>query len=351
MKDIMLHPDPWGGIATRCTIPNMEWIQELGNKTWCDLWLQWPSKQKILLPQGYNSYVVSFHMEAVDLKWLWNQSKQIEAPIIVLTECDHYDTPLPTNVTIHKFYWWHQSVELIKKLYPQPVSKQISHQFSAICNRITQSKLLITTALLELNTNSIIKLSTWKSECAELRTGSKMLDKLHDTFYNKWYGQTIDLEDTHTTFQNNTYYTSDPWTDVYQKCAMHFTNESFHYSYMQDEFGHYTYPGPFITEKTLKCLVGATGFIPVGQFDTYNALTKVGFKFDYDFNTDFDSDHGNISRLESMVNLIEELSTWTKEDLFEATKDISNYNQEYIYSQDFYRFCETQNQKVINDLT
>jgi hypothetical protein len=141
MKDIMLHPDPWGGIATRCTIPNMEWIQELGNKTWCDLWLQWPSKQKILLPQGYNSYVVSFHMEAVDLKWLWNQSKQIEAPIIVLTECDHYDTPLPTNVTIHKFYWWHQSVELIKKLYPQPVSKQISHQFSAICNRITQSKL------------------------------------------------------------------------------------------------------------------------------------------------------------------------------------------------------------------
>ena len=84
---------------------------------------------------------------------------------------------------------------------------------------------------------------------------------------------------------------------------------------------------------------------------TYNALTKVGFKFDYDFNTDFDSDHGNISRLESMVNLIEELSTWTKEDLFEATKDSSNYNQEYIYSQDFYRFCETQNQKVINDLT
>ena len=76
MTDIMLHPDSWRGISTDCTINNMDWLQELGKNTWCDLWLRWPSKQEILLPQGYNLYVVSFHLEAVDLEWLWdNQSK------------------------------------------------------------------------------------------------------------------------------------------------------------------------------------------------------------------------------------------------------------------------------------
>ena len=350
MKDIMLHPDPWGGIATNCSIKNMEWIKELGNRTWCNLWLRWPLVQNINLPKDYDLYIVSFHLEAVDVPWLWQQAETIDSPIIVLTESIAYDCPLPANVKLYQFYWWHQQLELIQKWHPNKIEKQLAHQFSAICNRITQSKLLITTMLLELDTKSIIKLSTWKSIDADIKTGNKKLDKLHDTFYNKWFGTTIDLPDTHITFKNHQYHTSDPWGDIYQKCALHFTNESFHYSYIDDEHGHYIYPGPFITEKTLKCLVGATGFIPVGQFETYKALTDVGFKLDYDFNTDFDNDKGNISRLESIVNLIEELSTWTQEDLFEATKDSSNYNQEYIYSQEFYKFCKNKNQKIIKDI-
>jgi len=347
MKDIMLHPDPWGGIATRCNIPNMEWIQELGNKTWCDLWLRWPN---INLPKNYDLYIVSFHLEAVDVTWLWQQAETIDSPIIVLTDSSAYDCPLPTNVKLYQFYWWHEQLELIQKWHPNKVDKQLTHQFSAICNRITQSKLLITTMLLELDTKSIIKLSTWKSVDADIKTGNKKLDKLHDTFYNKWFGTIIDLEDTNTDFRNHQYYTSDPWGDVYQKCALHFTNESFHYSYMQDQLGHYIYPGPFITEKTLKCLAGATGFIPVGQFETYKALTDVGFKFDYGFNTDFDNDKGNITRLESIVNLIEELSSMSAQDIFLTTEESSKHNQEHIYSSKFFDTCVAHNLNIINKI-
>ena len=110
MKDIMLHPDPWGGIATRCTIPNMEWIQELGNKTWCDLWLRWPN---INLPKNYDLYIVSFHLEPVDVPWLWKQAETIDSTIIVLTESIAYDCPLPANVKLYQFFWWHQQLELI----------------------------------------------------------------------------------------------------------------------------------------------------------------------------------------------------------------------------------------------
>src|SRR6056300_1492379 len=111
----MLHPDPWQGIATECRIKDMEWIQNLGKNTWCDLWLQWPHQKQLQLPKDFNLYVVSFHLEAVDLKWLWQQSQHILSPIIVLTDGACYDCPLPKNVQIEKFYWWHQQIECIRK--------------------------------------------------------------------------------------------------------------------------------------------------------------------------------------------------------------------------------------------
>ena len=349
-NDNMLHPYMWRGIAPDCQIPKMEWIKQFGKNTYCALWQRWPGCNDVHnLPDGYDLYIVSFHLEPVDVPWLWKQSK-IDAPIIVLSDNTLYNCPLPDNVKPYVFYWWHEQLALINKWFPKKIDKNITHQFSAICNRISQSKLLVTTALLESDSKCMIKLSKWQGTSYNHKTGNKKLDNLFDIFYNKWYGNEIKLEDTGKGFHNEQRYTSNPWTDVYQRCALHFTNESFHYSLQHDELGVYVYPGPFITEKTLKCLAGATGFIPVGQFETYKALQDVGFKFDYEFDTSFDNDAGNITRLESIVNLVEQLSTWTKDDLFAATEQSSKYNQEYVSSQDFYKFCAIHNNKTIENL-
>ena len=356
MEPVMLCPNTWAGIATECTIQNMEWIRTLGQKTYCHLWLRWPSGYNISLPQGYSRYIVSFHLEAVDVTWLREVSQSISAPIVVLTDCNQYDCPLPKNVSLHKFYWWHQQCKLLNKWYPTPIAKNIENKFSAICRRITQSKLIVTTALLEYKTDSLIKLDTFKGSDADLKTGNRILDELHDLFYNNWYGKIIDLPDTkslftHTATYGNQSSNSNPWTQVYQNCALHFTNESFHFSYLKDKLGSYTYPGPFITEKTLKCLVGATGFIPVGQFETYKSLKEVGFKFNYGFATGFDNDPGNITRLLSIVELIEQLSRCTLQDIFDATRESSIYNQEYILSGDFFRYCSNENIKAIDKVS
>jgi hypothetical protein len=355
MKPVMLHPDTWKGVATECPIKDMEWIRSLGQKTYCHLWLRWPSESNVCLPQGYNRYIVSFHLEAVDVTWLWKISSYIFAPIEVLTDSYAYDCPLPSNVIIHQFHWWHKQCELIMQWYPEKIEKKITHQFSAICRRITQSKLLITTALLENKTNSLIKLNTFKGNDADVKPGNDKLDRLYNKFYTNWYGKTIDLIDTKSLFSDistygNQFVNSNPWTEVYQNCALHFTNESFHFSYLENHLGSYLYPGPFITEKTFKCLIGATGFVPVGQFETYHALEEVGFKFAYDFNTDFDNDSGNITRLLSIVQLIEQLSQWKPQDIFEATRESCKYNREYILSGDFYRFCTNKNLNVINQV-
>ena len=42
-------------------------------------------------------------------------------------------------------------------------------------------------------------------------------------------------------------------------------------------------------------MLGATAFIPVGQFETYRTLETLGFRFDYDFDITWDLDSGNLS--------------------------------------------------------
>ena len=55
-------------------------------------------------------------------------------------------------------------------------------------------------------------------------------------------------------------------------------------------------------------------------------------------------------RFESIVKLIDDLNKMSLDEIFEATKESSKYNQEYIFSGDFYKFCEEQNQKIIKDI-
>jgi len=64
----LLNYKQWQGVATDYpTHQGMEWLPELGVKTYCLLWQLFPSKTNIILPLGYDRYIVSFHMEAIDL--------------------------------------------------------------------------------------------------------------------------------------------------------------------------------------------------------------------------------------------------------------------------------------------
>jgi len=341
----MLVPSPWEGKVQDIKDSRLFWLNELGKNVYCLLWQRLPEHN---LPLTYDIYVISFHLERVNVEWINTQASKTDAPIIVLSDSNYYDCPFPKNVYCYTYYWWHYQLEQLQEWFPHKQTKNINKKFSAICNRITQSKLLVTTSLLEIAyQDSIIKLSDWEGQDSRLKTGNVQLDNIFDNFYNKWFGTIIDLKDTKD-FINQQNYSANPWTDVYQCCALHFTNESFHYSYMQNTIGHYNYPGPFITEKTLKCLAGATGFVPVGQFDTYNKLAELGFEFDYGFDTSFDSDNGNITRLEKIINLVYYLNNYTAEEIYNLTKNSSEHNQEHVYSRKFYDICDHHNSETMD---
>ena len=181
-------------------------------------------------------------------------------------------------------------------------------------------------------------------------TGNDTLDNLTTIFRNKYVGQILKIDDFDNTTQNSQHITGNPWQHLYTDCAINFTNESFHYSGMQENNSAYIWPGPFITEKTLKCLLAGTAFIPVGQFETYATLGKLGLEFNYGFNTIWDNDPGNLSRAHSIIDLIDCLNQFDINQLVSITKESNNYNQNYIITSQFKRNCQKQNDETIEKI-
>jgi hypothetical protein len=225
------------------------------------------------------------------------------------------------------------------------------YKFSTVCNRISQSKLWITTKLLETAPDSsLVVLNSWLEEKNVHNwqpTGNATLDNLTQIFRDSYLGKKIKIDDFDNDQHNEQRITGMPWQPLYQDCAIHFTNESFHYSNMYQDGQTYGWPGPFLTEKTLKCLLGGTAFVPVGQFETYKTLTDLGLRFEYEFDISWDLDSGNLSRAESIINLIDNLNQYSVEQLLSKTQESTQYNQNHILSNKFFDQCQQKNKESV----
>ena len=347
MSNQMLVPLPVAGTPdTIPSFPGYEWIKKLPNKQiYFALFQRWPTHN---LPPGYDYYIVSFHLEAVDTAWL--EKQQVSGPIIVLADGQSYNFKIP-NVHFLTFFYWHYQLKQMQEWFGIKEKINPRYKFSAVCNRISQSKIWITTKLLETaKKSSLIVLNSWleeKNVHGWQATGNATLDQLTQTFRDRYQGLEIKIDDFDNTTQNQQSITGNPWQPLYQDCAVHFTNESFHYSGMIEGEKQYTHPGPFITEKTLKCLLGSTAFIPVGQFETYRTLETLGMQFNYGFDTTWDSDPGNLSRSASIIELIDNLNQHNVEELVIKTQESNRYNQNYITSGKFFEQCQQENNKSI----
>jgi hypothetical protein len=348
----MLVPMTVTGTLGTCDFSKVEWLQQLPTNTYYALWLRWPEFD---LPLGYNLYVVSFHLEPVDVDWVTKQAVKVGSPVVLLSDSNYYNYRFPSNVYSYTYYYWHHQIDTIKEWFPSRVDKNLKFKASAFCNRITQSKMIVFAALAEyLNNQALLKLDNWLEEKnvhhREL-TGIKKLDNLSDLFWKRYFGKSYKIDDYNNIKDNFQSITADPWSRAYQECVFNFTNESFHYSYMIVDEHEFVHPGPFLTEKTLKCLAGETPFIAVGQFDTYASLTKLGFKFDYgELDLSWDQDPGNLTRLISIIDLIVQMKNYTLQDLYEFTQESSKFNFDYIWSGDFTKYITNVNEQIVTKI-
>lgn len=354
----MLLPVGYEGIpsaAKPSTTELLPWVKSLPDTCFLALWQRWPSQRSFKLPDGYKTYIISFQLEPVDTEWVISEAKRISKPMIVLFDGNYYDFEFPENVFTMRYVCWHHQTQRMIEQFPDPgVIWKIKYKASAFCNRVTQSKLLVTTALLEhlQSDHRIISLSDWiepKNIHWGQLTGNSTLDDLSGLFSNKYLGKKIRIDDfdslnsAHDTMCNF-------WIPSYKQTVFNFTNESYHYSLMESNNKKTTMPGPFLTEKTLKCLIAGTAFIPVGQFDTYGSLSRLGLKFDYGLDLSWDSDPGNISRLVSIIDLVKKISNIPIDDLLDMTRESTRHNQDWIFSGDFSKMCESINEITVKQV-
>lgn len=353
--DILLPPTTTGVTPIDFGWRDLEWLNHLGSDTFVALFLMWPSTDRYNLPPGHSLYVVSFNFEPFDIDWIQEQAKRIQAPILVLNEGSVYDYPLPSNVHHFAFYTWHLQMDRIMEFHPYITTASVAPRYrcSAICNRLTQSKILIFAALaryLDLD-SCLVKLGSWlepKNVHDWHSTGDPDLDDLMQYFREHWLGKNIQPDDWHNHLHNNYRDNCNPWQPFYLDSALHLTNESYHYSFMQDPWGDGIRPGPNLSEKTFKPLLAGTAFIPVGQFDTYGTLADLGFVFDYgEIDLSWDQQSGNLNRLKSIVELIASLGQFSAQDILTMTKNSSLANQHHILSGGFRKCCQSKNEQTV----
>jgi len=346
-------PKTWHG--TPSNFPHLDvypWVADLNcsKKIYCLFWANWGDQFN--LPPGYDYYIISYHRENINLPWLRKQRQQVDGKFIILHPGDHYNYQL-SNTKFITYITWHRDCALLIDWWGiQPTPSNKKYKYSAVCNRMSQGKLWIITKLLDTaREQSLLVLNNWiepKNVHNWELTNNAELDLLTTTFLEKYKG--LEIKDGFDQQDNSQRYNSNPWQPLYTDTALHFVAGSFHYSLTMDNDESYVYPGPDIDEKTLKCLVAGTPFVPAAQFDIYGTLTRLGLKFDYGFDISWDQDAGNLTRFQNICRLIDNLNQHSINDIVDMTAVSTKHNQEYIISGDFYRECENKNAQAINNV-
>jgi hypothetical protein len=201
--------------------------------------------------------------------------------------------------------------------------------------------------------DSIVSLNEnlhWRTYLNNNRTGHCDFDALLKDV-DTYAGECQYIDDVSNYLHNNTLLhlkVNDFHHSAYQCCAINVTNESFYNSDGWEANGRcFTYPGPFLTEKTLKCLLGETAFIANGQFQTYSTLCSLGFEFDYGLNLSYDNIKPDLDRLIAMFGLIQSLQSMGTMEIFENTRTSCLHNKEHVLSGKFYSISEKINQETV----
>ena len=327
------------------------WIADLKNKNiWLALAQQWKldGSYPDIPPPGYDYYIVTG--DSLMFGFAEKISEQTKGKIIQLSGPMIDSNFFTEQVTYLAYTADHRRINRMPTEWP--ISKDIKYKASALTNRLSQSKAIIFSALTSLlkeqdfvgslnHAHALPKnVHNWEM------SGNAVCDKYTKNFVDNWLDKIITLPDDDCTegSYNN---------PAYQNSALNFTQESYHYSYMTNKNGNsYVEPGPFLTEKTWKCILSKTASIPVGQMHSYKWLQQMGMKFNYGpLDLSFDNDPGNLTRLEKIINLIESLDQWSAQELFEMTQDSCEYNYEHVLNGNFWKRCEDYNQPTNELLT
>ena len=305
------------------------------------------------LPPGHRGYIVK--VEGHDLDWLSRQAKLVDAPIFVLNGCVNPGDFFDPVTSVHWLPWvdWHYNLQSMLHNFSPVVTKQLTKKISSLVRISKPNKMIALAAVNKYHSHdSIASLNEnlhWRTYLDNGRTGHPNFDTLLKEV-DIHAGKCQYIDDVSDYRDGNTLHIklNDFHHPAYQCCAINVTNESFYNSDGWTADGRcFTYPGPFLTEKTLKCLLGETAFIANGQFQTYSTLRSLGFEFEYGLDLSYDNIKPDLDRLIAMFELIQSLQAVDTMEIFENTRTSCLHNKEHVLSGKFYSISEKINQDTV----
>jgi hypothetical protein len=176
-------------------------------------------------------------------------------------------------------------------------------------------------------------------------TGNAKVDNVVDFIKNSFLNKKIipDQPFVNTPLTNLDY----NWS-AYTDCLINVSNESVNNSFQIIDDKDYIMPGPYITEKTVKCLLSRTALLPAGQYKTYEYLQSLGFHCDYPWDTSFDDIPGDISRIEKVFDALDQIKELNFEYIKQKIKHSCDHNREHIISGNFLSLISKKNARYID---
>lgn len=309
------------------------------NKLFVNLNLAWP---EFSLPNDANRYFISFHTEQVDSNWIINEATRVyPKPIMVVHDSTVTDnSQWPDNIRFVRWITWHQQLEKLYDTYGACVDPQLpEYKLSSLSFRFTQYKKFITAWLLK-NFNTTDMMLTWHGQVSkeeDLHSHPDWATWLHDLTI----GDSVFLnwQDDFSREKNipllNADWRKSPYTNALVNC----TNETFNYSLSMRDDKPFLFPGPYISEKTLKPLLAGRPFVAVGQYQTLQTLNDIGFQTDFGWPSDYDSDPGDLTRIQKIFSTLEAIQNQTIEELYENSIKSVLHNTTHISNGGLSEIC------------
>jgi len=331
-----------------------DWLPALKSKlgkTYCYFNLVWPDQSLISqCPVDYETYVINFQFEYPDFDWIRDFCFRVYPSKVLLIIPYNTCKYQCENLVQLEYQGWPMVLDWYQKEYEWPdVSfDSKTKKISSLCYRISQFRTYVC-AYLYQTWNQQDYVMSWQGQLGKQEdlyllnhTGNTKVDGVIDFIKDSFLDLKIIIEQ-HAAFDNNPLanlnYTWSPYTD----CLINASNESFHNSYQSINGNDYILPGPYLSEKTMKCLLSRTALLPAGQYKTYEYLQSLGFQFDYPWDKGFDNISEDISRFEKFFDTLDQINQLDFDYIKQKIRNSCDHNREHIISGNFSSFASAKN--------
>jgi hypothetical protein len=242
--------------------------------------------------------------------------KNPDVKFILLGDMNIYDFVLPANLKFLEYRFFHielaQMIKLSKNQIPVIDYKKIKYKFSSLSFMKRQHRALLTAYLLtNAKEQSLISWHNYDNDNTGIHDYLINSVKNHSDYKHfdwDFLNKKIVVDDFNYDKNVNLDY-GNTYNSAYTESLINFNNETFWFSYYQDDNVQYQRPGPYITEKTWRCLLSGSIMINTGQPFMISFLKeKYHLDINYSFiDSTYDNIIGDFDRFSAILNLLDKL--------------------------------------------